>query len=58
MLYWVEAQDGGDPKAEAQIRDKIYTLCTPFSEDPKPIVSLELRYSEILWGNENLGTTS
>jgi len=58
MLYWVEAQDGGDPKAEAQIRDKIYTLCTPFSEDPKPIVSLELRYSEILWGNENLALVS
>ena len=57
-LYWIEAQDGGDPKAEAEIRDKIYTLSAPFSEDPKPIVSLELRYSEILWGNKNLALVS
>jgi dipeptidyl aminopeptidase/acylaminoacyl peptidase len=54
MLYWVEAQDGGDPKAEAQIRDKVYTLSTPFAADPKPLASLELRYSGITWGNKNL----
>jgi len=53
-LYWVEAQDGGDPRAEAEIRDKIYTLRAPFAGDAKPLVSLELRYSSMQWGNENL----
>ncbi|MHC4300283.1 MAG: prolyl oligopeptidase family serine peptidase [Planctomycetota bacterium] len=53
-LYWVEAQDGGDPKAEAQIRDKVYTLVAPFTADPKVLASLELRYSGITWGNRNL----
>ncbi len=53
-LYWVEAQDGGDPKAEADIRDKIYTLDAPFSADPRQLASLELRYSGITWGNKNL----
>jgi len=53
-LYWVEAQDGGDPRAEAEIRDKIYTLRAPFAGDAKPLASLELRYSSMQWGNENL----
>ncbi|MHC4539907.1 MAG: S9 family peptidase [Planctomycetota bacterium] len=53
-LHWVEAQDGGDPKAEAEIRDTIYTLDAPFTDDPKPLLSLKLRYSDIMWGNENL----
>jgi dipeptidyl aminopeptidase/acylaminoacyl peptidase len=53
-LYWAEAQDGGDPRAEAEIRDKIYTLRAPFAGDAKPLASLELRYSSMQWGNENL----
>lgn len=54
ILHWVEAQDGGDPKAKADIRDTIYTLDAPFTDDPKPLLSLKLRYSNIMWGNENL----
>jgi dipeptidyl aminopeptidase/acylaminoacyl peptidase len=53
-LYWVEAQDGGDPKADAEIRDKVYTLSSPFTADPDALASLELRYSGMTWGNENL----
>ena len=53
-LHWVEAQDGGDPKAEADIRDTIYTLDAPFTDEPKSLLSLKLRYSNIMWGNENL----
>jgi dipeptidyl aminopeptidase/acylaminoacyl peptidase len=53
-FYWVEAQDGGDPKAKAQIRDKAYTLSAPFTDTPKVLASLELRYSGITWGNRNL----
>ncbi|MHC4168190.1 MAG: S9 family peptidase [Planctomycetota bacterium] len=57
-LYWVEAQDGGDPKAEVEIRDKVYTLTAPFAADPKPLASLELRYSGMTWGNKNLALAS
>jgi len=53
-LHWVEAQDGGDPIAEADIRDTIYTLDAPFTDKPKSLFSLKLRYSDIIWGNENL----
>jgi dipeptidyl aminopeptidase/acylaminoacyl peptidase len=53
-LYWTEAQDGGDPKAEAEIRDRLYTLSAPFTGDPKALASMELRYSGMSWGNKNL----
>ncbi len=53
-LYWVEAQDGGDPKAEVEIRDKVYTLNAPFTADPKVLAALELRYRGVTWGNKNL----
>lgn len=53
-LYWSEAQDGGNPKAKAGIRDRIYTLTAPFTSEPAVLVSLELRYREITWGSDNL----
>jgi len=53
-LHWVEAQDDGDPKTEAEIRDTLYSLHAPFTANPQPMMSLKLRYGGILWGNENL----
>ena len=52
-LYWAHAQDGGDPKANAAIRDKVFTWEYPFTSSPKEFISLPLRYSRILWGNDN-----
>lgn len=53
-LVWAHAQDGGDPKAKAEIRDKVYTWDYPFSESAKELISLPLRYSRIAWGNDNV----
>jgi dipeptidyl aminopeptidase/acylaminoacyl peptidase len=53
-LYWIEAQDGGDPKNKADIRDKVFELAAPFSASASELVSLPLRYSGISWGNNNL----
>jgi dipeptidyl aminopeptidase/acylaminoacyl peptidase len=52
-LYWAHAQDGGDPKAKAEIRDKVFTWDAPFTGEPKELISLPLRYSRIAWGNDN-----
>lgn len=51
-VVWVEAQDGGDPKAKADIRDIIYELKAPFNSTPVMFAKLSLRYAGILWGNE------
>lgn len=53
-LVWAHAQDGGDPKAKADIRDKVYTWDYPFSGSAKELISLPLRYSRIAWGNDNV----
>lgn len=53
-LYWVEAQDGGDPKNKADIRDKVYEVSAPFTGTATELISLPLRYSGVTWGNDNV----
>ncbi len=53
-LYWAEAQDGGDPKKEVEVRDRVYVLATPFAGQPIELVSLGMRYSGMSWGNDKL----
>jgi len=53
-LYWVEAQDGGDPKTKADVRDKVYQLPHPFTTQAKELAQLPLRYGGIVWGNEKI----
>lgn len=53
-LFWAEAQDGGDPKAKADIRDKVFQWTSPFTDRPQELISLPLRYSGIVWGNDHL----
>ncbi len=53
-LFWVEAQDGGDPRVEAGVRDRVYTLSEPFEGEPVAFQDLELRYIGLIWGNGDL----
>lgn len=53
-LYWVEAQDGGDPKNEVDTRDKLFLLESPFAGDPIPGIDFTLRYRGVTWGNDDL----
>ncbi len=57
-LYWTEAQDEGDPKIEADIRDKILMLPQPFEQDPIPLASLGFRLSDVKWGDNNTALVS
>ncbi|HZY78929.1 MAG TPA: prolyl oligopeptidase family serine peptidase [Cyclobacteriaceae bacterium] len=51
-VVWTEAQDGGDPKAKAEIRDIVYQSKAPFNSEPAVLAKLALRYAGIEWGNE------
>jgi dipeptidyl aminopeptidase/acylaminoacyl peptidase len=42
-LIWVEALDGGDPKATVPFRDRYLTLDAPFVGEPKEILKLKER---------------
>jgi dipeptidyl aminopeptidase/acylaminoacyl peptidase len=49
-LFWVEAQDGGDPKAQASVRDKLFSFSAPFDSEPRELASFGLRFGEAFWG--------
>ncbi|MDP6780089.1 MAG: prolyl oligopeptidase family serine peptidase [Candidatus Latescibacteria bacterium] len=57
-LVWVEAQDGGDPANEADVRDRILTLPEPFEGEAATLLDLEFRYSGTLWGTAELALAS
>jgi 7-cyano-7-deazaguanine reductase len=52
-LVWVEAQDGGDARREAAIRDRVLMLDAPFTGQPRKLVDLKDRYSGIVWGRDD-----
>ncbi|MDJ1482260.1 prolyl oligopeptidase family serine peptidase [Cytophagaceae bacterium YF14B1] len=57
-LYWIEAQDNGDPKNDVPVRDKVFTLSAPFTGNADELASTKLRFDGIRWGNENLALVS
>ncbi|MCL7968176.1 MAG: prolyl oligopeptidase family serine peptidase [marine benthic group bacterium] len=57
-LLWAEAQDGGDARVEAEVRDKLYLLEAPFGGQPQELVSLGYRYAGVTWGDDDLALVS
>lgn len=53
-LYWVEAQDGGDPAVEVPVRDKLYHLDAPFTGEPVFDMDIALRAAAFTWGTGEL----
>jgi len=53
-LFWAEALDGGNAGAEADFRDRIFTLDAPFDSEPVPLLNLRSRFGGIAWGNDTL----
>jgi dipeptidyl aminopeptidase/acylaminoacyl peptidase len=52
-LVWVEAQDGGDPRRQAAIRDRVLMLDAPFTAAPIRLVELADRFGSIAWGRDD-----
>ncbi|UOQ69586.1 prolyl oligopeptidase family serine peptidase [Hymenobacter volaticus] len=53
-IAYAEAQDGGDPKVKADIRDKLYTLSAPFAGAAQELAALPMRFAGLTWGNNKL----
>ncbi|MCZ8022500.1 MAG: prolyl oligopeptidase family serine peptidase [Chryseotalea sp.] len=53
-IFWVEAQDGGDPKNKAEVRDIVFEQNVPFNQAASKLIDLPLRYSGITWGNSTV----
>jgi dipeptidyl aminopeptidase/acylaminoacyl peptidase len=48
-LVWAEAQDGGDPKRTAEIRDRWMALDAPFTAEPRELLKLAQRARGLQW---------
>ncbi|MEN8207863.1 MAG: prolyl oligopeptidase family serine peptidase [Candidatus Fermentibacteria bacterium] len=57
-LCWAAALDGGDAGAEAELRDRIFTLDAPFDSEPSELLTLTSRFGGIVWGNDSLAIVS
>lgn len=53
-LVWVEAQDGGDPRNAAEVRDRVFMLPAPFNDRPRTLIDLKERYAGVLWGRDDV----
>lgn len=49
-LVWVEALDGGDPRAKVANRDRVLELSMPFSGEPGELARTEYRFMGLTWG--------
>ena len=52
-LVWVEAQDHGNPAEKTDTHDALFALSAPFTEAPKKLFSMVLRYGGVTWGNSS-----
>jgi dipeptidyl aminopeptidase/acylaminoacyl peptidase len=50
-LFWVEAQDKGNPRVEAPVRDRLLMLAAPFNGTPTELASLATRFGGVQWAN-------
>lgn len=53
VLYWVEAQDGGDGKVDMEEREIVYTLAAPFSGSKQTLATTSLRFGGISWSTDD-----
>ncbi len=53
-LVWAEAQDGGNPRREATVRDRVLMLDAPFTGTPRTLIELDQRYAGVTWGRSDL----
>jgi len=53
VLYWAEAQDGGDGKVDMEEREIIYTLAAPFSGQKQKLATTSLRFGGIAWSTDD-----
>jgi dipeptidyl aminopeptidase/acylaminoacyl peptidase len=53
-VFWVEAADGGDPRVEAPLRDRLFMWDAPFVGSPQQLAEIPLRFGSVEWGTGRL----
>ena len=67
MLTWIEAADGGDPKKNVPVHDRLMSLAAPFDGQPVTLLESPMRLrsgsygpegSAVAWGNDHLAVAT
>jgi len=53
-LVWTQAQDGGDPKVTAAVRDRLMQLSAPFERQGEVLLESPMRVRSVEWANDHL----
>ncbi len=57
-LVWAEAQDGGDPSKQVDIRDHVLMQAAPFDKAPTVLAKLGMRFAGAEWGRGDVALIS
>jgi dipeptidyl aminopeptidase/acylaminoacyl peptidase len=57
-IVWIEAQDGGDLRNKAAIRDKVLSLSAPFNTAQNELAKTEWRYAGLAFTEKGIGLLS
>ena len=57
-LVWLEALDQGDPARTAEQRDRMLALDAPFTGEPRTLLDVAYRVSDVVWANDRLALVS
>ena len=57
-LVWAEAQDGGDPRNAAEVRDRVLMLDAPFTGQPTKLIDLPERFAGVTWGRADVAVVN
>lgn len=52
-LVWVEALDGGNPRAKVAFHDKVMMQAAPFDAAPVELAKTPARYAAAMWGDDD-----
>lgn len=58
VLFWVEAQDGGDARVDMEEREIVYTLDAPFSGTKQKLATSPYRFAGIDWSDDSFAIMS
>ena len=53
-LTWIEAGDGGDPKKDVEIHDRLMAQAAPFDQPAITLLESPLRLRSFYWSNDHL----
>ncbi|KAF2510853.1 S9 family peptidase [Flavobacterium zhairuonense] len=57
-LAFVTALDEGDPAKKVEFRDEIFLWEAPFTNNPTSLAKTPQRFSDVIWGNDNIAVIS